>query len=662
MNSPAAAKSTMTWNDANQQHLMSAVRSVRNLITRKLADGEEQASDVDEPNAKEIANLEGMPPYALERLCVAFSLSSFERDILLMCAGVELDSTFGTIVASAQGDSRKTCPTFSLALSALPDAHWSALTPDAPLRRWRLIELTSGDSLTRSPLRIDERVLHYLAGVFHIDERLRGLVEAVSAQLSPSVLPESQHNQAEAIAQAWSASTAAIPVIQLCGDDATAKRNIAAAACAQIGAPLYAMAIQALPQHAAELDAFLRLWQREAVLGGFGLLLYASEQEASDPMRDFALTRVVEEINGPLVIASRARRHQSPRPALTFDIGKPTPIEQRQLWKTVLGDAGTQLNGSLDLLGGQFDLDADAITRTSMEALQSSKGSEALETRLWELCRAQARPRLNGLAERIIPAATWDDLVLPTSEKNTLYEIATHVKHRTKVYETWGFGETGTRGLGISALFTGQSGTGKTMASEVLANELKLDLYRIDLSRVVSKYIGETEDNLRRVFDAAEGGGVILLFDEADALFGKRSEVKDSHDRYANIEVSYLLQRMEAYRGLAILTTNMKDSLDQAFLRRIRFVVKFPFPDAVQRAEIWRRAFPNKTPVDALDYAWLSSLQVSGGNIRSIAMNAAFSAAEDQCAVGMAHLIKAARGEYGKLERPLYEIKTGGAQ
>jgi SpoVK/Ycf46/Vps4 family AAA+-type ATPase len=190
------------------------------------------------------------------------------------------------------------------------------------------------------------------------------------------------------------------------------------------------------------------------------------------------------------------------------------------------------------------------------------------------------------LAQRIEPVAGWNDIVLPEAQKQILRELTAQVRQRKKVYQDWGFAGTGSRGLGISALFAGESGTGKTMAAEVLANELQLDLYRIDLSQVVNKYIGETEKNLKQIFDAAEEGGAILLFDEADALFGKRSDVKDSHDRYSNIEVSYLLQRMEAYGGLAVLTTNMKGALDKAFLRRIRFVVQFPYPDAAHRADI----------------------------------------------------------------------------
>jgi SpoVK/Ycf46/Vps4 family AAA+-type ATPase len=238
--------------------------------------------------------------------------------------------------------------------------------------------------------------------------------------------------------------------------------------------------------------------------------------------------------------------------------------------------------------------------------------------------------------------------------------MGVHSRHRTTVYDTWGFKSKGLRGLGISALFTGASGTGKTMAAEVLAGELRLDLYRIDLSAIVSKYIGETEKNLRRVFDAAESGSAILLFDEADALFGKRSEVKDSHDRYANIEVSYLLQRMEAYGGLAILTTNLKQALDPAFLRRIRFVVPFPFPGPAERTEIWRRIFPAGTPTEGLRLETLARLNVAGGSIRNIALGAAFLAAEAGEPVRMAHVLRAAQTEYAKFEKPMTAAEIGG--
>jgi SpoVK/Ycf46/Vps4 family AAA+-type ATPase len=310
----------------------------------------------------------------------------------------------------------------------------------------------------------------------------------------------------------------------------------------------------------------------------------------------------------------------------------------------------------------QFNLSTQSIRNATVDALAriSDDSGTDLARAVWDACRTHARPRLEDLAQRIEPGADWEHLVLPVAQREILRDIAVHVRHRLTVYEHWGFGRSGARGLGISALFAGASGTGKTMAAEVLARELRLDLHRIDLSSVVSKYIGETEKNLRRIFDAAEEGGAILLFDEADALFGKRSEVKDSHDRYANIEVSYLLQRMECYRGLAILTTNFRSALDAAFLRRIRFVVQFPFPDAEQRAEIWRRIFPPATPTEGLDPALLARLSVAGGSIRNIAMHAAFLAVDRGEPVGMAHVLRAAQGEFSKLERPLIDAEIEG--
>jgi SpoVK/Ycf46/Vps4 family AAA+-type ATPase len=300
-------------------------------------------------------------------------------------------------------------------------------------------------------------------------------------------------------------------------------------------------------------------------------------------------------------------------------------------------------------LAGQFDLNlrdiADAVAATP------APGWEAL----WETCRRRLRARLDQLAERLAPRLAWDDLVLPDEQTQLMQGIVGQARARFQVYEDWGFAHRASRGLGISVLFAGESGTGKTLAAEVLASELKLDLYRIDLSAVVSKYIGETEKNLRRMFDAAEQGGAILFFDEADALFGKRSEVKDSHDRYANIEINYLLQRMEAFSGLAILATNMKSALDTAFLRRLRFIITFPFPGVKERRRIWQRALPQETPREDLDYDRLARLNLSGGNINSIALNAAFMAAGQQQSVTMPILFAAARLELRKLDRAFAE-------
>ena len=306
------------------------------------------------------------------------------------------------------------------------------------------------------------------------------------------------------------------------------------------------------------------------------------------------------------------------------------------------------------------------LSATSLSAIVEQVASEApadqteaeLERRVWHACRVAARGGLDALAQRVESAANFDDLVLPPTQAALLKEIAQHLRHRTTVYETWGMSGKTVRGLGLCVLFSGESGTGKTLAAESIANEAALDLYRIDLATMVSKYIGETEKNLKRVFDAAESSGAVLLFDEADALYGKRSDVKDSHDRYANIEVAYLLQRVEAYRGLAILTTNFRNALDRAFLRRIRFIVQFPFPGQRAREQIWRRELPDSAPLEGVDFSSLARMQLSGGHIRSVAVNAAFMAAGDGAPISMRHLRHAAQREAAKLERPL----TGAAQ
>lgn len=639
--------SPATWFDLNQRYLMLSLARIHALLERQM-DGESASagfSNEDELHA--LAESMSAPP-ALETLCTLFGLSPFERDTLLLCAGVELDSEFLALLAP------RNAPTFSLALSVLPEAHWSALTIAAPLRRWRLLDIGPGNGLTQSPLRIDEPILHYLAGTGYMDERLSaGYIEIFSPV--GEVVP-SQRAVAEQLAAAWStvANGRMLPIIQLCGMDSAARQQVAWTASAILGLGLSGMRASAIPANPVEVEALMRLWERQAILGNQTLLLNCENGELTHAMQ------WIEAAHFPLILSTRERIPVNGRQVLTYEIRRPTPAEQGQLWRQSLGLAAAQLNGHVDQMVGHFDLDANSIATIAANALNTHPDpANGLGAALWSACRAQSHPRLGELAQHIQSMATWEDLVLPIAQLQTLREVSIHVRQRMKVYENWGFAAKSSRGLGISTLFSGASGTGKTMAAEVLANELQLDLYRIDLSQVVSKYIGETEKNLRRVFDAAEEGGAILLFDEADALFGKRSEVKDSHDRYANVEVSYLLQRMEAYRGLAILTTNLKEAIDIAFLRRIRFVVQFPFPDFDQRAEIWRHTFPAQTPIEGLDVERLARLSVAGGNIHNIAMHAAFLAADAGEPVRMSHLLRAARAEYTKLEKPLSEAEIG---
>lgn len=651
--------SSHNWQTANQQYLQAALAGVHVALQQYVARSQGQGSiDGTEPGAivdlAAIANHLPSPP-ALLSICRAFGLTEFERDLLVLCAGVELSASLAQLCAVAQGNSQQPYPTFSLALAALPNAHWDAITPVRPLRCWHLIELGQSDSLTQRRLRIDERVLHYLNGISYLDDRLRGLVQLVAVEAE---LPRSHQQIATEIAEFWSREADISPVLQLCGDELDGKAAVAAAACAQLDLQLHCLRAVDIPTAVADRDTFARLWEREAILSQTALLIDCDDL---DPSTQRTVLPLLESLHSLVMVMGREPLAIRNRPNLRFDIHKPSLTEQHHLWQNSLGDLSSDLNGHLETLIGQFNLSAPTIRSIGTQfKSQNSELKIQPPEHLWETCRLQARTRLDNLAQRIPPAAQWEDLVLPDSQRQTLREITSQVKQRTTVYQTWEFAVRGANGLGISALFAGASGTGKTMAAEVLAQELKLDLYRIDLSQVVSKYIGETEKNLRRVFDAAEAGGAILLFDEADALFGKRSDVKDSHDRYANIEVSYLLQRMEAYRGLAILTTNLRGAIDTAFLRRIRFVVQFPFPDVPERMEIWRRMFPPKLPIEGLNFHKLAQLNVAGGNIRTIALNAAFLAAEAGEPVQMKHLLRAAQREYTKLDKTLTDAETGG--
>jgi SpoVK/Ycf46/Vps4 family AAA+-type ATPase len=432
---------------------------------------------------------------------------------------------------------------------------------------------------------------------------------------------------------------------------------IAAFACTSLGLQIHSISVRAMPPSAFDLHQLIRICERDTMLSPKALLLEFLNA-SGEPQRDGAITEFIETIRSPLVIVTTERLRLARRATTVFEVRRPQPQEQRNAWALVLGNA-VPTNKGLEHLTSHFCLNWIEMRAAASEAGASTTPDEVLDG-LWEGCRNQTRVRMEDLAQRIESNAGWDDLVLPEMQKEILQDIVAQMRHRSTVYEAWGFSEKSSRGLGISVLFAGPSGTGKTMAAEVLAAQLHLDLFRIDLSSVVSKYIGETEKNIRRVFDAAEAGGAVLLFDEADALFGKRSEVKDSHDRYANIEVSYLLQRMECYQGLAILTTNMKSALDPAFLRRIRFVVQFPFPDAAQRAQIWSRIFPRKSPVNGLDIRKLSQLNVAGGNIKNMALTAAFLAADQNEPISMSHVLRAAKSEYAKLEKPLTDAEVAG--
>jgi ATPase family associated with various cellular activities (AAA) len=664
---------TQDWGAMNQQVLKLAIDRVQQRLQAFV----DRMSDPDaaelKPELKPIdSDFETQPEFqtsALETLCNAFRLSPFERDVLLLCAGVELSGTVAQLCSIAQG-TPTSGPTFSLALALFPDAHWSALVPTYPLRRWRLIDVGTGDSLnhslTNSRLRIEERVLHYLNGVSYLDDRLCGVVAPILPQ-QPPILPQSHLQIVDRILDRWSADHGWL--IQLYGTAPASQQAIATTVCHRTGLQLHRLAATDIPTPPTDRETLARLWERESTLNPSVLLIDLTDIELD---RSPFILPWIATLQSRIILLTRDPIALRQRPTLRLEVPKPTAQEQQALWRSGLLDENDRvsnsvpdLNDDLEQLVSQFELDAPAIQDNCLEFKLNHPKHDVDQVSdrlglLWETCRSQSRLRLDELAQRIPTRAHWQDLVLPDRQQALLAEIIAQVRSRSIVYNRWGFADRVSHGFGISALFSGPSGTGKTLAAEVIAHELRLDLYRIDLSQVVSKYIGETEKNLRRIFDAAETGGAILLFDEADALFGKRSEVKDSHDRHANVEVSYLLQRMEAYRGLAILTTNLQASIDPAFLRRIRFLIPFPFPDQEQRTEIWKRMFSPKVPIDGVDFEQLAQLNVAGGNIRTIALNAAFLAADARSPLQMAHLLRSATSEYLKLDKTLTNAEVNG--
>jgi hypothetical protein len=606
-------------------------------------------------------------PSALEQLAERLNLSAFEKNVLLLCSAMELDTRIGGLCARAQDDPLKAYPTFALALALFDNATWDALSAEAPLRYWRLVDFNPSGSqtLTTCALRADERIVHYLKGLNYLDDRLRSFLLPLDLEAGAAALAPSQGEVVEAILRRWqqAAQTGPLPVVQLTGPDSTSKQLVAYHAAALLHRGLYRLPVEMLPAAPAETEVLARLWQREGRL--LPLALYLDAEDIDDRATECAraLSRFLSRSDGVFFLGVREVLSRVGRSQAAFDVAKPTNMEQTAAWVRALGD-----NGAIAApdLAAQFDLNLNNIEKL-VRIAQGETGAapDMLPAKVWEVCCAAERPRLDALAQRIEPRMTWDDLVLPVTEMNLLRQIAAQVGQRNKVYNDWGFADKLTRGLGISALFSGESGTGKTMAAEVLANGLRLNLYRIDLSAVVNKYIGETEKNLRRLFDAAESGGAILFFDEADALFGKRSEVKDSHDRYANIEINYLLQRLESYRGLAILATNMKSALDPAFLRRLRFVIDFPCPGPGDRRRLWEKVFRQSEaakelpapPLDRLDYERLARLTMAGGDIQNVALNATFLAARAGTKVSMALILQAARAEFLKRGRPITEAE-----
>lgn len=613
------------WENANRDHLVAELGILRLLLRL-------DATDTDRRKAEEaLASARRLLPgeSALDRVARGFGLSAFERSLLLLVAGPDLVAAVGEELMAACGSAR---PSFGAALSVLPEAHWSALTPSAPLRRWNLVRLLDPSAPTFSPLAVDERVLHHLAGAGYLDPELAAVARPVPA---PPYLPGSLRLAAVSVTESWAHRRA----VHLYGPQAANLRAVAAAAAARGDRTLLVAQVADLPSDAGELCRMLWTMKRETVLAdcAWGIAL-----DYADPVERDRVARLAEDLGAPLALLSGDQAPLGSHALTGVEIHRLELDERRELLRSALHRAGAP-TAQADQAAGVFDLTLDAAEAAARDA--------ASGTPLWQACRERARPSVTELAQVLRPRADWDDLVLPESQRAQLRALVSSVRHRATVLDDWGFAGRPAQGLGRIALFAGPSGTGKTLAAEVLAADLGLDLVRVDLSQVVSKWVGETERHLREVFAAAEDSAAVLLFDEADALFGRRTEVRDSHDRYANLQTGYLLQRLESFRGLAILTTNARSALDPAFTRRLHTVVTFPYPDVSTRETLWRGAFPARAPVDGLDAAALAAEDLAGGGIASVALSAAYLAAAERTPVTGEHVRTALQWELAKSGR-----------
>lgn len=622
-----------------------------------------------EINRKKIESIGKGKELRLHILSELFHLDPFEVDALLICLAPELDLRYEKLYSYLQNDVTRKRPTVDLVIKllcpSLEERFWARekFATTAPLIKNRLVYLIEDAQLPllSKSIKVDERIISFLLGANDIDQRIRNFSALIEPEKSFNdlILEEEKLKTLKELIKQHSKMK--VPVFFFHGPYGTGKKMAAEAVCREIGMALLVVDSKALFKN--ESFENLAVVIREALLQNSSLYLEGFDALLKQENAAFAVKGMLQELDSfpnPVFISSE----QPWEPTgilinhcfISMDFPMLSFVNRKRLWESFLNgnidvDIGA-LASKFNFSGGQIK---DAIFTARNIAIAKNPCASKLSTDdLYHGCRAQSNKNLSVFAKKIEPHYTWDDIVLPKDIKRQLKEVLGYIKYKGTVYYDWGFDKKLSLGKGLNVLFSGPSGTGKTMASGIIANEVELDLYKIDLSGVVSKYIGETEKNLSRIFKEAETSNAILFFDEADALFGKRSEVKDAHDRYANIEIGYLLQKMEEYEGIVILATNLSKNIDDAFLRRMQFMIEFPFPDETQRKLIWTGIFPKNAPLAKdIDYKFLSErLKLAGGNIKNIALAAAFYAAENSEVIGMRRIMHAAKREYQKIGKP----------
>jgi SpoVK/Ycf46/Vps4 family AAA+-type ATPase len=623
-----------------------------------------------------------------------FGLSAFDIDLVLIALAPEVDLRYERLYAYLQDDVMRKRPTVDLALNLLcPSAEAKLLrrkhfAPSAPLIRQGLLQIVPDPNQIEPPflsqyLKLEVQIVHFLLGQAGLDARLTSFCQLIEPSVAFEELPlKMQTKQALHVLSLHARQSNQPLQFYFQGPPGAGKRGTAEAIAAALKTDLLMADLRQVLHLNIAFDQTLRLLFREARFQN--AVLYLPEVDRlSSREQEIPYQRLLEELandTGITILSGiqpwvpAVSRHSN---IMSVSFATPEFEQRRGCWQVHLTAAGISLDEqSLDVLADRFRLTPGQIAQAVTAACNESRWRVANRSParqlplshdrltlddLFAAARGQSGHDLKALARKLEPRYAWDDIVLPSDPLAQLKEICNQVKYRRVVYGEWGFDRKLSLGKGLNVLFSGPPGTGKTMAAEVIANALQLDLYKIDLSQVVSKYIGETEKNLDRIFTAAENANAILFFDEADALFGKRSEVKDAHDRYANIEIGYLLQKMEEYEGIAILATNLRQNIDEAFVRRIGAIVEFPFPDEEYRRHIWEVIFPREAPLgEDVNFSVLArQVKLAGGNIKNIALAAAFYAAEEGRVIRMQHLVQAVRRECQKLGRTWNESEWG---